>query len=383
VRIAWRNWGDQFRVAPHPNLASEAVLEAYRTAMAPGLALVGAWYAALPAAQKYLLAYLKPSWETWIGTNYFLYPNASSYLSRPAAEDPTTGIKDSVQVGYAGVCSLLKRCSGGPPTTPELDAVANNFFQRVGSWAAVAGLPRSKLMIHAGASQGQLPPTRNDVRFNSPWAALNNYTLPGWSIYHYAYDPSADSALLPALAPLNGSVWGASEWYYYGGNGGNLTSQWYQAFNNTLGFHNNRLVDVFNWESLRQSSEALQALQQALNDPPACLVDAAASLSCTLLPTTALAPEPCYRIAWAAPAWAEDDVQYWLAASSQARVSVAGDLLLPDLLDGVAVSGGAGNHTACFSPSQPALAACSITATGCRPQQRMVAVAEAASASPS
>lgn len=88
-----------------------------------------------------------------------------------------------------------------------------------------------------------------------------------------------------------------------GGNKGSAQEQWLKAFENTLGYRNNRLVDVrsalahthlplhatlthnstrrchrihcrqvFNWEGISSNADALAALRQALASAPPCLV---------------------------------------------------------------------------------------------------------------
>ena len=74
------------------------------------------WYSQLSIDDQYLLAYVKPVWEVWIGTNYYNYQNSSDYVNLDPAGDPKMGIKAAVQAGYAAVCTQLKRCSGTPPS---------------------------------------------------------------------------------------------------------------------------------------------------------------------------------------------------------------------------------------------------------------------------
>jgi hypothetical protein len=265
-RVSWRDWGRQFRVAPHPNLASPRVRAAYAQALQPALAAVAQWYKQLPSNETHLLAYVKPCWEVWIGTNFFDYPNSSSYVNSDPSADPTTGIKVAVQAGHAAICTQTHRCSGVPPTVEELDSVVSNYLGWAGTLAQQVGLPPSKVMGHAGANFPMLPPSENNVQYNSAFAGLNNGTLPGWSLYRYAYDPSQAANLSAALDRVPGSVWGASEWYYQGGNKGTEREQWYQAFNNTLTYRNNGLVDVYNWESFQTNPNAIDALKQILSE---------------------------------------------------------------------------------------------------------------------
>ena len=85
-----------------------------------------------------------------------------------------------------------------------------------------------------------------------------------------------------------------------GGNKGSAQEQWQKAFENTLNYRNNRLVDVrstpthttslftrpsptrcchrihsrqvFNWEGISSNADALAALRAALSSAPPCLV---------------------------------------------------------------------------------------------------------------
>jgi len=123
--IAWRNWGSQFRVPPHPNLASPAVIAAAQAALSPVTDAIAAWLAAASPSQQAALAYVKVrvdagciavtvqaavaiaqvGWEVAIGTNYYFYPGGNALRPLPPSHDPTTGISHSVQV-------WRRRCGG-------------------------------------------------------------------------------------------------------------------------------------------------------------------------------------------------------------------------------------------------------------------------------
>ncbi|EDQ87183.1 uncharacterized protein MONBRDRAFT_10323 [Monosiga brevicollis MX1] len=264
TRIAWRDWGGQFRVAPHPNIAHPAVMALHRAALAPAARLVAQWYDRLTPDQHYLLAFVKPMWEVWIGTNYYVYPNATRYVNQPASADPTGGVADAVQVGFAAICSRFNRCSGPPPTTAELDVIVREYGHALATVFTEAGLPAFKLMGHNGVNWPELPPSQHNVTFNSAWAGLNNVTYPGFSFYHAAYNPGAAAQhLADVLTASPRPCWGAAEWYYEGGNTGSRQEQWFAAFNNTMQ-NNNVLIDVFNWESFHRDPDAVAALNQFL-----------------------------------------------------------------------------------------------------------------------
>jgi hypothetical protein len=237
---------------------------------------VGAWFASLPLDKKYLLAGVKSGWELWIGTNYFFYPGGNRYVNSPASGDPTAGIAGSVQLGYAAVCTMGLACSG-PMTTPLLDAALGDFLAFTTGLLA-PWLPRSKILTHAGNfpfASGKAP--QNGVAYNSPAPALTPHGAPGWSFYYAAFNVSTGAGLSAALAPLNQTHWAASEFRYTGGNSGSEEVQWEASFTNTLGFANNRLIDVYNFENIDEA--ALAAVAAVVSSAPACLVDAAFGLA--------------------------------------------------------------------------------------------------------
>ena len=98
TQIAWRNWGRQRRVAPHPNLASKQVTDAHSSALFPLAHIVADWYNKLPQQKQYLLAAAKVGWEVDIGLNFYFYPNGNSYRTQPPAADPTDFSKIVQQV---------------------------------------------------------------------------------------------------------------------------------------------------------------------------------------------------------------------------------------------------------------------------------------------
>jgi hypothetical protein len=274
--IAWADWGAQFRKQPHPNLASPVFRAAVADAIRPLASVVGAWYNALDPGKKYLLAGVKAGWEIWIGTNFYFYADGNRYVNAPPEGDPTSGAAGSVQLGYAAMCTLGLACDGS--VTPALlDAVVSDYFDFTTS--LIAGfLPRSKVFTHAGTFPfvaGSAPD--NGVVYNSPMPARSTHAAPGWSFYHAAYNVSTGAGLDAALAALQGTHWAASEFGYMGGNNGTEQQQWETALRNAIGYKNNRIVDIYNWESL--DAAALAAIAAVVSDSPPCLIDAASDLT--------------------------------------------------------------------------------------------------------
>ena len=400
--IAWCNWGSQFRKAPHPNLASPAFRQRAKAAMMPLAAALAQWYGAvlLPSGRGYLLAGVKCSWEAWIGTNYYFYPGGNGLVNSPSTGDPTTGVSGSVQLGYAALCSIGAR--GGAPadcglnasrapaplTGAQVDLILNEYLEFVGGVVADAGVPRHKLFTHAGSFFGA-PPTAT-IAFNSPSASITARSRPGWSLYGKE-NPDAYAGLSAALDRLGLPVpWGATEWLYTGGNPGTPLQQWVAAFNNTLNWRNNRLVDVFNvraslpsfalagcvppnlvpadrasvvlqWEFM--GATAQQAAAIVLDEAPRCLVDSPGSLKAARL----------HKSAWALTWTAAVDAQsLQLQAASQPSMLPSGLLAAPDLavqeLDGQA------NGTVLALPGFPGERVYwTVVAVGCERAQAAVA----------
>ncbi len=322
--IAWCNWGAQFRKVPHPNLASPAFRAAAAAAVRPFAARLAAWLRGTlaPLGREDLLAGVKVSWEAWLGTNFFFYPDGNAYVSSPPEQDPQTGISKSVQLGFAAVCTASPwNCppQGAPLTQAQVDGVLQSYLEFAAGVAAAEGLPRHKLLTHAGTFFGP-PPFPSSIAFNSPSAAVTTAAKPGWSQYAFAYDPARAAGLAEALGALNGAPWAATEWRYMGGNSGTPLQQWRTAMENTLGFLNNRLLDVYNWENIPE--EALAAAAAALSAPPPCLVDSAANLSSVRLNGTAMA------LSWDPGA---DTDAATLLASSLPLTLPSGELAAPNL----------------------------------------------------
>jgi hypothetical protein len=110
MKIAWRNWGRQIRVAPPPNLMSPDYRKAVHEAMDRLLPIVMNWQTSLPENKKNLFVGLMVGWETSIGYNAYYYPNGNDYFGKPEADDPKKGFtredvlrRGLVQTGYAAL----------------------------------------------------------------------------------------------------------------------------------------------------------------------------------------------------------------------------------------------------------------------------------------
>ena len=325
TRIAWCNWGAQFRKVPHPNLNSPAFRAAAAAAVRPFAARVADWLATTlaPAGKQALLAGVKVAWEAWIGTNFFFYPGGNALVDAPPSADPTAGVAASAQLGYAALCAAggAAACpAAGAISQAQLDGVLNAYLEFAAGVVAGAGLPRHKVLTHAGSYFGA-PPTRG-VLFNSAAPSVTTQARPGWSLYANAFDPRTAAGLSEALDLIDGAPWAASEWRYMGGNAGAPVAQWQAAFANTLSLRNNRMIDAYNLEDL--PAEALAALQLVLAADAGCLVDSAAGLGAARLNATHV------RLSWA-PGAAADAAT--LQASSLPDALPSGALAAPSVAE--------------------------------------------------
>lgn len=254
VKIAWRNWGRQIRVLPPPNLASPRYRAACRQEIQRLVRVVLDWHTRLPQHQKDLLIGIKLGHETSIGVNAYHYPGGNELLDRPASEDPVRRLdtadvlgRGMAPLGYAALYTSGIR-QEGVPTEGELRDVAQQYLAMLCEEAARAGVPRDRLFAHgAGWKEGELI-------YDVP---LNPYACPGWSFYHHAADPRQDTGVQRNIARTDAPYWAATEWLLQGTRD---TAAWRTALANTLSDPRCRYLCIFNWESIRASEPAMQAI---------------------------------------------------------------------------------------------------------------------------
>lgn len=258
IKIGWRNWGQQFRVAPQPNLMSPVYRKACREKIRMLVPIIMGWYRALPATQKDLFVGIKVGHESSIGANAWYYPNGNNLLGKPSSEDPTTGLnvenvlnRGVVQLGYAAVKTAGIR-SRGKLTEKNLVKVVRRHLLEQSREVSRLGVPRNKLFTHAvGWKDGEL----------LYGAALNKYSCPGWSFYKHAGDPQKDEGVQRELKRSKAPFWGAVEWRYQGPA---KVDPWQRALTNTFSDPRCRLVCIYNWEGIRDSKPILEAIRQVV-----------------------------------------------------------------------------------------------------------------------
>lgn len=255
MKIAWRNWGQQIRVLPPPNLMSPDYRAACAVEMKRLVPQIMAWYTALPESEKDLFIALKLGWESSIGVNAFYYPGGNALLDKPASDDPTHGIKNSEVPhrgvrgsGYAAIKTLgLKRV--GKLKEAHQVTVVQRHLEDLCKMAHDLDVPRERLFTHVGGWK------EGELLFD---AALNPYASPGWSFYHHARDPKQCTGSQRGRANTDAPWWAAVEWLPLG-----VSSQadWESALGNTLSVPKCRYLCIYNWRGIAENEHALKAIQ--------------------------------------------------------------------------------------------------------------------------
>ncbi len=260
VKIGWRNWGRQMRVAPAPNLASPAFLAEHDRAFKILIPMIVKWYTALPADRKYLFGGLKVGWEASVNVNAFYYHDGNAIFER-TPKDPSGDPNDhksengwtfgQAPLGYAAVfTSGLKKT--GDLTKEDLEIVVHNYLLRLSKAAYELGIPKHLIFTHQG---GTYAPWDKHLGF-SP--AINEYSIPGWSFY--SHDPSDCGSLAHDMQRAGRTEWAAVEWLRSGSD----AAQWKRNLERSLSFkeENARLISIYNWESFRKAPGAIEAVRE-------------------------------------------------------------------------------------------------------------------------
>jgi hypothetical protein len=256
VMIAWRNWGRQVRVLPPPNFMSQRYRDACHDEMKILVPLILKWWQALPKEKQHLLIGIKLGWESSIGVNSFYYPNGNALLDQPEKEDPKTGVKGDqipargvAAIGYAAVTTAELAKSGELQEAHLARIVAMHLIDLC-TLAAKLGAPRDKLFTHVAAWKDE------ELLYD---AALNKYSCPGWSFYHYASDPAKDKGVQRALQKNDAPHWAAVEWLVSGDE-----QAWKKAIDRTLVDPKCQYLCIYNWRGIKNNQAAIAAIQGLL-----------------------------------------------------------------------------------------------------------------------
>lgn len=261
INKSWRNWGFEFELGPHPNLGSQDFVDDNKKRLGELIPIIVNWYRGLDNDKKWLLGGVSLGVEVDIGGNYYYYNNGINNGG---------GLTASSQLGYAALKSAGIRSSGGAPTAAEIDIVVQRYLNVLDKFAYDNGIPREKIFNHVGGSdifpEDARPANNNYQTSNS---ASNEYGNPGWSFYGNISKVPQNYSIFNSVLDRNYTYeWGSPEW---------LTSEnsydgWLNALNNSLNYRNNRLINVANWEGIRDKTYAVEAIRTALNQSPNCWV---------------------------------------------------------------------------------------------------------------
>jgi hypothetical protein len=227
VRNGWRNWGSAFQLEePHPNLTSQAVINANQDALKELVPIIKSWYQGLPSDRKYLFAGIKLGWEVGIGSQYY-YPK----------DGDTSGPDKGNQIGYAAVKTAGLAASGQLQRS-DITRCTQIYLTALAEIIYLEGIPRQKIFTHAGA----YPTTSQPVQYITPDAALNPFANPGWSFYTYAKGPKGLTGLDSTLSSIDPIWWANSEW---GGTGDQDPKNWESLLLMYETYRNNKIINSF------------------------------------------------------------------------------------------------------------------------------------------
>ena len=258
VMVGWRNWGSQIRVNPQPNLASPVFLAAQYSRLQALIPPIMDWYRSLAPQRRHLLAGVILGWEVSTFINAYYYPDGNRIYQRwpdTTVHDPTGGPDASVPMGYAALTSMGK-AHPGPLTLADMDAAIRYYLEHITELAAHLGVPRPKLWTHSIINRIQ----------STGLGALTPYAQPGWSFYNVPPEVAAGP-----IQQLAGTPWGAVEFQPTG-----LSPALFDEF---FSADNCRMVNIYNWESIRNDAGALAAVRGALAAGPPALAQPATGLA--------------------------------------------------------------------------------------------------------
>ena len=76
--------------------------------------------------------------------------------------------------------------------------------------------------------------------------------------------------------------------YYFSGNSGPFEQQWVDALVNSIGYRNNRFLEVYNWQGIPENSSLVSAFNFAISQPVACLVDVVSTQAVSRVNSTSM-----------------------------------------------------------------------------------------------
>ena len=240
LQIAWRNWGSQIRVLPPPNLASPAFLQLQYRCLDILLPLLRDFADADPD----LFGGLVFGWELSPYVQAYYYENGNAFRTGSPADDPKGGLEQSIALGYAAA-SALGLQSEGVITEKTIDSICAWYLDTLIGHACSQGIRRDQIITHSYWG-GE---TKRGGG-HSGIASVRPSVVPGWSFYG-GNITEMDRQL--AMAPEGWALIECRPW--------DLTVPFLESVYDT----GCRIINIFNWESIRGDGKTLQVLQEVLH----------------------------------------------------------------------------------------------------------------------
>ncbi|MDO5571702.1 MAG: hypothetical protein Q4F97_09615, partial [Bacteroidales bacterium] len=254
LKIGWLNWGRQIRMLPMINLYSKKYRKAVTKELRHFASEIYKWQNSLPNERKYLFGGIVLGWESSIGVTNYYYTNGNDLLDKNPKDDPVNiiNIKElpsrGVQtIGYAAVESAKIANDGVLNDTMQAEVIYRHL-RDMSKIVFDQKIPKTKIYTHTGGWK------KFESLYNS---ALNEYSLPGWSFYEYAFDVKADESISNLIKNNNINNWGAVEWLLQGSD--KNENDWINGFNNAFDFGAN-IVSIYNFGDVVNNKNAIKAI---------------------------------------------------------------------------------------------------------------------------
>jgi hypothetical protein len=254
VKLGWRNWGRQIRVQPMPNLASPAYRKACFKKLRALIPVILKWWRKTDYSERFMGIQMEN--EVSIGVNNFFLPNGNSYIDKPEADDPELRLNHDIWPGFGaqpiGYAALKTQgiASSGPLKEADVAEVTDKYIHDLCKLANELGVPRKKLFTHAGGWK-----ERQQVFYS----ALNEYSCPGWSFYHYATDPMKDLAVMDALKRSDAPFWCNAETFLFEAN---TEEAWLKCLNNNFRIPGLKYMNIRNYRGMSDKDFIFSAISK-------------------------------------------------------------------------------------------------------------------------
>lgn len=263
VKLCWRNWGVQIRVGPQPNLLSTNYQAWEKSVYTNYIPYVVQWYNSLAVTQKWLFVGWKCGWETKLNSQYFYYTNGNNYYGQPAANDPTSGLTQTLGYNAAQISGLKTNGVinfGGADYDLGMKIVGKHLTYQA-SLAYSNGIPRAKIFLHSVAEG--IDEYNTDKLANS-YANPGASCYPSSNIYSLKYNASFIRTVQTVHGIYNGTGYGYGEFNFYNVNKTNygVCFDWFT--NNLRGDPLCIYQALYNYDTMQGNTNMEKAMLDAM-----------------------------------------------------------------------------------------------------------------------